>query len=347
MSSPDQSLSAVGSLLSDSYGFRSPFQWVRSRPTVADLFKPGQRCGIYVFRFANDQYYVGQAVDVTRRFVQHTKNHNDIQEMAFCCVPNERLNEVEQKLIAHLESKRLSLRNISLTSFPKGKSDLDLIVPADAQEDWLNRNITHRLQAHFIDHPDLQAKYAARFHKLEARARFSQDICAFLRRYFERCVLDPAQTELSFWSLTALPSESLYADDIAMCRLNMFWCEVLTIWGNSYNGAIYYSIRLAKSKVTKAHLRRLKLVSLRIDPRYYPRGGADQLSIQVKGIDDALAVLDDENVVVAAKTFNLRQMQKGATVYGRYHCLDFAQHILAPHHNRVNARCALTVGSAK
>ena len=45
------------------------FQWVSSRPSIADLFKPDKRCGIYILKFSNEFYYVGQAVDVTRRYV--------------------------------------------------------------------------------------------------------------------------------------------------------------------------------------------------------------------------------------------------------------------------------------
>lgn len=35
------------------------FVWVFCRPTIADLFKPNQRCGIYVLRFRDDHFYVG------------------------------------------------------------------------------------------------------------------------------------------------------------------------------------------------------------------------------------------------------------------------------------------------
>ena len=72
--------------------FKFPeFIWVDCRSTVADLFKPEKRCGIYILGFRNNQFYVGQAVDVVRRFVQHTKVHDDIQEISFKTFPKTEL----------------------------------------------------------------------------------------------------------------------------------------------------------------------------------------------------------------------------------------------------------------
>jgi hypothetical protein len=52
---------------------------VQGGASIADLFKPHERCGIYVLHFTNGEFYAGQAVDVTRRYVQHRETHKDIQ----------------------------------------------------------------------------------------------------------------------------------------------------------------------------------------------------------------------------------------------------------------------------
>jgi len=44
----------------------SPWRQVHGRASIADFFKPRRRCGIYVLRFSKEEFYVGQAVDVTR-----------------------------------------------------------------------------------------------------------------------------------------------------------------------------------------------------------------------------------------------------------------------------------------
>lgn len=303
------------------------FSWVYRRPTIADLFKPNNRCGIYILHFRDNQFYVGQAINVVRRFVQHTKVHDDIQEISFKTFPVTNLNRIEEELVKTLERKNIKLRNINLTSIPKGDTDLDLIIPSNQQQSWLISDYENKLNEHYIDEPDLQEKYYRKFQQLIKRNDFNNSAKPFLIEYFKKCVLQPAKTELSFWALTCLTKAFLNLSNVAICRLNLFWCEVLMIWLDD-NKDVTYTFHLTKSLLTKTYLKSLKLKSLIIDDHFYQRGGPDQFTIEVRGLEDALRLLQDKNVVLAIKTFNLRQMQKGATVYGRYHCIDLARLIL-------------------
>ncbi len=323
---PSNHLSIVQKALSK-YNF-SDFAWVLNMPTVANIFKPDKRCGIYVLRFMNDQYYVGQAIDVVRRYTQHSKVHNDIQEIAFKRYPRKNLNEIEQQLIKILEAKYIRLRNISLTSIPHGDTDLDLIISKKEQNDWLQKKTRNQLNGQLINQPMLQEKYTKKYNKLIKRSDFNISVYPFLREYFAKCVLQPARTELSFWSLTCMTKAFLNTNDLALCRLNMFWCEVLTIWIDNEE-TINFSFHLTKSGLTKGYLKSLKIKSLMTSDHYYQKGGPDQFQIEIQGIDDALKLLHDSKVVLAIKTFNLRQMQKGATIYGRNHCIDLAKYILS------------------
>ena len=45
------------------------YAFVRDRISVADLFKPNRRCGLYALHFANADGYVGMSIDVVRRIV--------------------------------------------------------------------------------------------------------------------------------------------------------------------------------------------------------------------------------------------------------------------------------------
>lgn len=314
--------------------YRFPeFVWVYCRPTIADLFKPGKRCGIYVLRFRDNHFYVGQAVDVIRRFVQHTKNHDDIQEISFKPFPQEKLNYVEQQLVTSLEKRGIKLRNINLTSIPKGDTDLDLIIPYDRQQAWLTSSFENKLNEHYLDQPDLQEKSSRKFQRLVKREDFEVSVKPFLVEYFKKCVLQPAKTEMSFWAITCLTRAFIGASNISLCRLNFFWCEVLTVWLDDDNNVIY-DFHLTRSLLTKKYLKALKIRSLGIIDHFYERGGSDQFRIQVEGIEDALKLLQDEYVVFAIKTFNLRQMQKGATVYGKHHRIDLAKLILTENSSR-------------
>lgn len=110
---------------------------VQGRASIADLFKPKKRCGVYVLRFSNDEFYAGQAIDVTRRYAQHRAKYNDIEKIAFKQVLRAQLNEEEKTVIWSLEQDGRTLRNITFASIPKGESDFDLIMPPAKQTRWL------------------------------------------------------------------------------------------------------------------------------------------------------------------------------------------------------------------
>ena len=51
-----------------------PLRVVEGRVSIADLYpSERRRCGIYLLEHADGMHYVGQSVDVVRRFDQHRK----------------------------------------------------------------------------------------------------------------------------------------------------------------------------------------------------------------------------------------------------------------------------------
>jgi hypothetical protein len=64
----------------------SPWKYVQGRTSIADSFKPRRRCGIYVLRFSNEEFYVGQAVDVTIRYAQHRVSCAKFVCNDSCCI---------------------------------------------------------------------------------------------------------------------------------------------------------------------------------------------------------------------------------------------------------------------
>ena len=120
----------------DTMGFAPP-EYVKGRASVADLFKPGERCGIYVLHFANGEFYAGQAIDVTRRYIQHCNTHKDIEKLSFKRTSQDCLDEEERQVIRRLEENKWLLRNVVFTSLPKGESDFDFIMSSDEQAEWV------------------------------------------------------------------------------------------------------------------------------------------------------------------------------------------------------------------
>ena len=221
----------------------SPWQHVRTRASIADLFKPQRRCGIYVLRFSNGEFYAGQAVDVTRRYVQHRKTHGDIEEIAFKPLPRGRLSEEERALIERLEQEGWQLRNIALASIPKGESDFDLVMPPEEQERWLNAlNYVDGEGERLVD-TDLRRKYRGRFQRF-VEMPYAKEALDILRTYARVAVPAIRRGEVSFWSCSCLPTADVYS------RVNINWQEVFTVSTGFYG--LWFSFYLARSPLQQA-----------------------------------------------------------------------------------------------
>ena len=116
-------------------GFRRAIA-VDSHKSIARRVGKTVRCGIYVLEFANDEWHVGQAVDVTRRYLDHRNTYNDIVRVHCQRVPRKRLDAVERATIAGLEQRGWTLRNVAMASYPRVASSLDQILEPEALRAW-------------------------------------------------------------------------------------------------------------------------------------------------------------------------------------------------------------------
>jgi hypothetical protein len=207
-------------------GFSKSYS-AEGRSSIADLFKPGRRCGIYVLGFSNDEWYCGQARDVARRFVQHRKNHADIVSIRFMEVEQERLDEVERTCIHTLEAGKYSLRNIVYVSVVEGETDFDLVMSLEAQNIWKN-------DLNFVDHDgprasdeSLRRRYHRKFEKFN-QSEHSDRVIEALRLYAQWSIPVIKRSELSFWTVSCLPACRI-PDVIIYARVNLYWQEVLNL----------------------------------------------------------------------------------------------------------------------
>ncbi|MBA2527293.1 MAG: hypothetical protein H0V18_16160 [Pyrinomonadaceae bacterium] len=303
----------------------SRWKYVQGRASIADLFKPGRRCGIYVLRFSNEEFYVGQAVDVTRRYAQHRKIHADIEQMAFKQMPRGKLDEEERSLIWRLERQGWPLRNVIGPSIPRGESDFDLVMPPEEQERWLgDLGYADESGERLID-PELRRRFRGHFQRFLGLPR-AEEALDVLRTYVKVGIPAIRRGEVSFWACSCLPTKDVYS------RVNLYWQEVFTV-STSLND-LRFSFHLARSPLVKAFgsnesplLKRHPTLRY-IDHRYGP-GGQDQTNYEVRGAKAAKELLADEDVLRGIRLFNLRLMQKGPSNFGRYHCMDLADRLLA------------------
>lgn len=301
---------------------------VINRPSIADVFHERDRCGIYILHFADGAYYVGQAVDIPRRYIQHKKNHQDITYISFKNVKKCELNESEAEAIGSLEMV-CDLRNISLTSAPISDSDLDDILSLEEQSGWLcaNESVVN-YKTRLVD-ATMRSKYARSFLKLKNNAFFMDSILPVMKKYVRRCIPEPCLTELSFWCCTCLPSGHANANVFEVySRFNIHWQEVFTVGKHLDTKEPHFSWHLKRSDLWPVILNYKQYSTSCWSEHYYRSGGRDQFKFQIFNTDEALAILDDCMFVQAIKEFNIRNMRKGTNNWAINHCMDLADFLL-------------------
>lgn len=304
-------------------GFTETFD-VEGRASIADLFKPNKRCGIYILHTSNGEHYAGQAIDVTRRYVQHIKNHTDIVKISFKRVPQKKLNQEEQKVIHTLEHEGLLLRNIAYASIPHGESDFDLVMPVKEQEKWLkNLDIVgDKFKRRIVDE-GLRRKYRGRLASF-MKKEYANQVVELLRNYVQLCIPAARRGEVSFWVVSCLPQKNVYS------RINIFWPEVLTVFVDKKE--LWFSLHLASSpfeKFSNKIWRKLdkKCPSLDFFDHKYEKGGSDQVQVLVIA-SEFKEFIQTPDVLRAIRLFNYRLMKKGTCVRKNNHCLDLADKLV-------------------
>lgn len=324
-------------------GFAPP-QYVEGRATIADLFKPNERCGIYILHFLNGEFYVGQATDVSRRYIQHCNIHKDIQRISFKPTDQDCLDEEERAIIWQLEQNGWPLRNVVFTSVPKGESDFDFIMPIEEQTRWLNDLTFVDNEGERLVDPVLRRKFRVRYEKFTKKP-YATDVLDILQEYIKIGIPAIRRGEVSFWCLSCVLSQaevytrvntgqadshSGFQNREVCLRINVNWQEVFTAF--LYEKKLWFSLHMARSPLEKTfgvNLSRLSEKHQMADNtgHQYMPGGQDQTSFDIP-VATAKAFITDPSISSAIRLLNLRLMKKGPCAYGRFHCMDLADEVL-------------------
>lgn len=316
----------------EQYGFDKLFD-VSERTSISDLIKgPRRRCGVYLLIFSDGQYYIGQATDVTTRFVRHRKTYDDITHLAFQKVAKSNLDEVEQALIHKAEADGYKLRNVSHVSVVLGETNLDNIIPREVQETWIETGqLSHTGRRRLENLEAQRIKYQRAFDKLCDHPRYSE-VLELLKLYVLETIPIPLQTEQTFWSLSCMPSTSVPGyQRYAIININSM--ETLAIMYDKQSpDEFVVHLYVAKSRLfaNKGKLRfRLKHMWVGIDQigKLKP-AGQDQTILTSYSLETAILLLRNSEVTAAARRINLNLMRKGATINAKYHCAHLADQIL-------------------
>ena len=303
-----------------SNGFTPPF-YVEGCNNIREFLPDSTKTGIYVLHFRDETVYVGKSKEISRRFNQHSNNFTDIVAISFKEVDYENLDFVERDTVKLLEKNKVKLRNILLSSFTYNKTDFYDLVKKDEQDKWISEINHNNFTGERIENIELREKYIPNFEKF-SRYLYSDKIIAFLKAYIFACIPFPIRTELSYWSLSCLPSSKAKI----LCRINIFWQEVLTIFEE--NQKLYFSFHMRKSEIPDNLLRKFIDNGIELFEHKYKPGGDNQFNLVVNTANKAMEVLNENEIQKSIRKFNLNLMRKGNCQYSRYHCFALADKVI-------------------
>jgi len=245
--------------------------------------------------------------------------------ITFRGVRHDELDSTEQELIRLVERSGHRLRNVVFSALPPVDSDFDLVMSPADQKEWLADIERVDKEGARITNGDLRRKHAARHRRLRAITGI-EEVVKKVRSYVRRAIPAIKRGEVSFWSLSCLPSYT-NPEITLFLRLNIHWQEVLTVFREKQSGLDFFSFHVAREPIERDVELRDELPDLEIEPHWYVPGGHDQINLVVpyRSFD---AFLDRPSVRQAIRHFNHRLMKKGACNFARYHCLDLADEVI-------------------
>jgi len=312
-----------------------PLHNISGRNSIAELFgKSKKRCGIYLLQFDNDIFYIGQAVEVVRRFGQHRKIHSDIVGFSFLPVSKQNLDNQERVLIQKAEINGLPITNRIHVSAIIGETDLGLILSDEEQDQWLaskeefNRDdVVSRITLA----PEQYLRYSQAYSHFLSRPDHTA-VLKLIKKYVFSCIPACCRTEYSFWSLTCLPATNRSTWP-RIAAININFMETFVIGYNIEDPNAHWGfMNIAKTVIEHEYSSiqtfQKKYPFVNVRERMYRAGGNDQITVETSGVANLSSLLSDDAVISAAGLLNLRLMRKGGTIYAKYHCPQLANTIL-------------------
>jgi hypothetical protein len=300
---------------------------VRGRYSVADLLaNRRRRCGLYLLDFDDGLFYLGQAVDAVRRFGQHRNIYTNIVRFAFQPVSKSDLDWKEHWCIQEAERTGLPITNRAHVSQVRGKTDLDLLVDLEEQEQW-RRNPRPLIRPELglrREFPDSHRNRCRQsFSRLQALPEFPK-VVRVLRHYVRRCIPAFSRTEQTFWSLSCLPSTNQRTFP-RFAAVSFAIMEGLVLgWDAKDESVTWAFVTVAPSRLNGGlgwkGGRGSTLPSVSTEQRDYRSAGFDQITLRVESAWQMLDLLREPSIEAAAREMNLRLMRKGPTAYAKFHC---------------------------
>ncbi|MBL0031043.1 MAG: hypothetical protein IPP27_02275 [Bacteroidetes bacterium] len=224
------------------------------------------------------------------------------------------------------------MTNKTFVSNVIGDTDLDFIISTAEQTEWLEKNkpiSNDGFDLYSTIELKYKIKYRQNFEKFQLLNNYVE-LKELLNLYFSKCLPANKKTEMSFWSLSCMPSTNtgtwprFFCMNVNAMEVFVLGCEKKTKTPFCF---LVISNRFNQSKKTIDKLCK-KYKSLEVYESNYRAAGADQIRLQFTDLQEFKNIMLTENeIITSIKEMNLRLMRKGGTIYSPFHCFDLANDI--------------------
>jgi len=185
--------------------------------------KDEESSGIYILKFKNNEYYIGQAKKIQIRIRQHRKKYNDIETIYFKPVVDSLLLFEENNTIKIFETNNLRIRNLKQLEFLN-------IFNESNQHKWISDLNYNTLTGSKFDNVVVREKFKDRFLILKEKPYF-EDLVQLLSKYLKSAIPNYLASEFNYWTITCLPNYLKEANCIS--RININAVPILSVFEES------------------------------------------------------------------------------------------------------------------
>ena len=282
--------------------------------------------GIYRLVFTNGEMYVGQSVNVIRRFASHRRRWADIVAIEFWPLTADALDQAERELISATE-QLATVRNIRDTALPRGHEDWEFrssegdssLLPWDRAR---RPRITERLQS----------KDELRFAELSRHPRYAE-IRELAGWYLEKLIPDPKSTQRYLWVISCLPSTSKRSGYRRLLVISCGNLETLIIDEHTVDGQVFVEARI-NTDILEDDPELVESNPELLDVYDYKyrittaRGWTFNIDYLCRIIMGEESLPEFEAMLDRAYHLNVRMMRAGGTMYSRFHNRPLAADVL-------------------
>lgn len=310
------------------YGQYKFTRWaIDSEGSISALFGGSQsRCGIYILEFENGQRYVGQSIDVVRRFADHRRHFPDIVGFQFCPIPRALLDSMERKTVQANVDASYELRNIQLVSTSHRESPLDIDIDPVMQESWLQDGVFEPGEDRYTQVAERRVRERKKFSKLAAHPQYAQ-IFEALVVFISKCIIWPPVTVEERWTVSAMPSTYIGPDFRRLAVINCGLVEALVFSESKQSHWVSGYVNVSPH-VFKVEEFPPMYWGRYVTTDFYKSAGVVG-KLHFESIDELQEWLETcPNFVKACRAFTLGQMRKQPSLFAKGHCDHLADDLL-------------------